>query len=150
MSKSANTTEKKLEDLVENILKHNDYFFIDKNKYMASKKILEQKIYSKQLIIGKTIYNTNRKCDFITYNPFTEKEIIIECKWQDVAGSVDEKYPFLVLNIKKLDVDTIIVLDGKGYKEAAKERLKEQVGGCLIDVLDFAEFERKTRAKDLI
>jgi hypothetical protein len=28
--------------------------------------------------------------------------LIIECKWQESAGSVDEKYPFVVLNIKKM------------------------------------------------
>ena len=149
MGKEANKTGQKLEDLVEGVIKEKDFAFVEKNKYKDSKSS-SQKIYTKQLVVGETIYGTKRKCDFITYNPHTKREIVIECKWQDTPGSVDEKYPFLVLNIKKIGIDTIIILDGDGYKKKAMEWLKDQMGDCLIGVMGFSEFMVETRKKDLI
>ncbi len=147
MGKEANKSGIRLENWVETLIKDNHYHFVPANRYKASKE-LDQKIYSKQIVIGKTIYDTNRKCDFITYNPYTTKtEIVIECKWQDVGGSVDEKYPFLVLNIKKIGINTIIILDGDGYKKKAKEWLKEQVNGCLLEVMSLTEFAKYVKKK---
>lgn len=69
--------------------------------------------------------------------------LIIECKWQQSNGSVDEKYPFTVYNILKIGVPTIILLDGKGYKRQAMEWLKSQAhpSKALIGVYDMSEFQ---------
>ncbi len=151
MNNIANINWKSFEKLVKELIEKKDYIFLEKKKYLTSKDILEKKVYSRQVMVGKTIYDTKRKCDFITYNPFTQKETIIECKWQHGSGSVDEKYPFLVLNIEKSKIDTIIVLDGGGYREGAEKWLKSQVGGgYLIDVLNLGEFSKKIRTKNLI
>lgn len=89
---------------------------------------LSGKLYIKQLYVGPTIYNTKRKVDFFIINKdLFPQDLIIECKWQQSPGSVDEKYPFLLLNIEKTNVPTIVVLDGEGYKPAAKVWLAEQV-----------------------
>lgn len=145
MTKSSGSIAKKngcnLESTIENILKMDGYTEIDKKRFLSFSKISEQPIYSKEVLVGKTIYETNRKCDFIIFHPQKFKEnLIIECKWQQRGGSVDEKYPYLILNIKKLGVDTIIVLDGKGYKKRAETWLKDQATGCLKNVVDLSEF----------
>jgi hypothetical protein len=69
--------------------------------------------------------------------------LIIECKWQQSAGSVDEKYPFTLFNIIKIGVPTIILLDGNGYKKTAMKWLKDQVSPqrALIGVYNMAEFQ---------
>jgi hypothetical protein len=74
----------------------------------------------------------------------TPNGLIIECKWQQAAGSVDEKYPFTVFNIMKIAVPTIILLDGGGYKPAAMVWLKDQVGKdrALIGVYNMSEFQK--------
>lgn len=66
----------------------------------------------------------------------------IECKWQDVGGSADEKYPYLVANIKKrFPCPAIIVVDGGGPKPGAIQWLKSQVDGVkLLHVFNLAEF----------
>ena len=71
--------------------------------------------------------------------------LIIECKWQQSKGSVDEKYPFTLFNIFKIGVPTIILLDGGGYKPAAMKWLKDQVdpNRALIGVYNMAEFQKK-------
>lgn len=67
--------------------------------------------------------------------------LIIESKWQQSGGSVDEKYPYLVQNIKKQGIyDTIIIIDGDGYKKEALKWLNDQVGSNLIEVFSMSEF----------
>ena len=137
----ANSNGINLEDTIENILRRDGYTEVDKNRFIEFSKVAEQPIYSKQVVIGKTIYDTIRKCDFIVFNPDKFKDsLIIECKWQQSGGSVDEKYPFLVLNIKKLGIDTIIILDGGGFKKGAETWLKSECNGCLKKVISLAEF----------
>lgn len=127
----ANSNGFNLEDTVENILKRDGYTEIKSKNFISFS----------QVVIGTTIYETIRKCDFILFHPEKFKNnLILECKWQQSGGSVDEKYPFLVLNIKKLGIDTIIILDGQGYKKGAEIWLKEQVNGCLKKVVNLLEF----------
>lgn len=68
-----------------------------------------------------------RKVDFLVINraKFPD-DLIIECKWQQSKGSVDEKYPFLLYNIIKTGIPTVILLDGEGYSAAAKKWLTDQ------------------------
>jgi len=68
--------------------------------------------------------------------------LAIEVKWQDVGGSVDEKFPYLIANIRdQFPCPTIIVVDGRGQKPGAVAWLRAQVDGVkLIGVFDIAEF----------
>jgi hypothetical protein len=56
-------------------------------------------------------------------------EIRIECKWQQAAGSVDEKLPYLYLNtIEAMPENSIMILiDGAGWKTGAIQWLKDAV-----------------------
>ena len=56
---------------------------------------------------------------------------------------MDEKYPFLVLNVKtKYPHRTVLVLDGRGYKKEVQAWLKSQVDDKLLSVLDMSEFQK--------
>ena len=54
------------------------------------------------------------------------KKIRIECKWQSVSGSVDEKFPYLLQNAAEVweEDEVIIILDGGGYKPKAFEWIR--------------------------
>jgi hypothetical protein len=71
--------------------------------------------------------------------------LIIECKWQQRGGSVDEKYPLLVFNVIKTAVPTVVLLDGGGYRPAAEDWLKSQCNphAALIAVWDMREFQKQ-------
>lgn len=73
------------------------------------------------------------------------KDLIIECKWQQSSGSVDEKYPFLLFNIIKTAIPTVILIDGDGYKKTALKWLEEQAlnSRALIGVYSMAEFQKQ-------
>ncbi len=106
---------------------------------------LSQKLYTRQLVIAQTIYGTEWNVDFTLYNPSgTPISLIIECKWQQSSGSVDEKYPYLVHNIKEQSpYPAIVLLDGESYKPEAKEWLKKQVDGKLfLGVFNMGEFTK--------
>ena len=107
------------------------------------------KQFAKQVDVGQTIYGTKRVVDFIVFIPNRFPEgLIIECKWQESPGSVDEKYPYLLYNILKTGVPSIVLLDGGGYKEKAGEWLKSQVNSqrLLIGVYTMAELQKKINA----
>lgn len=94
--------------------------------------------YIRQHLIGISIYGHPLRADF--YLP--KDELIIESKWQDVAGSADEKLPYLVMNIReRYPLPTLLVLGGKGWKAGAITWVKKQVDRTLlVDVLSVEEF----------
>ena len=100
--------------------------------------------FSTRCAIGKTIYGTTRKVDFILRHPTLWPGcFVIRCKWQAKSGSVDEKFPYEVACINHLTYPTIIVLDGHGYQPEAKAWLLGQAGsGNLLHVFDIGQFTR--------
>lgn len=144
----ANKTGNALERFVEHSLQEHGYteFNNHKEQVFAMRDTIGGRQYVKQAKCGLSIYDTVRKCDFliINHDKFPEG-LIIECKWQQSSGSVDEKYPFAVHNIMKIGVPTVVLIDGGGYKPAALKWLKEQAGDnrALIGVYTMAEFQKK-------
>jgi hypothetical protein len=144
----ANKTGNRLERFVQEALAERGYaeFWNHKAQAFANRKSIGGKQFLKQLPVGDTIYDTTRKCDFFIVNRDKFKDdLIIECKWQQSSGSVDEKYPFLYFNIIKTGVPTVVLIDGGGYKPAALSWLKDQVSktGALIGVWTMAEFHKE-------
>ena len=142
----ANKTGNHLERFVEHQLQDLGYIErIGRNKHTAANTNTENgAYYGKQARFGKSIYNTDRVCDFLIFHKaLWPNSLVIECKWQQAKGSVDEKYPFAVLNIEKLGVPTILLLDGGGYKPEALVWLKSQAGPekALIGVYTMSEFQ---------
>ena len=146
--KQANKTGNTLEKYVERILVDNGYveFWDHKEQVFENRKSIGGKQFAKQCPCGTSIYETKRKCDFLVINQAKFPDgLIIECKWQQSNGSVDEKYPFTIFNIFKIGVPTIILLDGGGYKKQAMEWLKGQADPkrALIGVFNMAEFQKQ-------
>jgi hypothetical protein len=144
----ANKTGSRLERFTRDALIERGYaeFWNYKKQVFDNRKILGGKQFAKQVRVGDTIYETPRVCDFFIVNrdKFPD-DLIIECKWQQSKGSVDEKYPFLLYNIIRTGIPTVVLLDGGGYKPAALHWLKEMVNknGALLAVWTMAEFQRE-------
>ena len=121
----ANTNGRTVEDVIADILHRKRYN------------------YRRQYPVGKGIYGTQRKVDFCVWGSKPAPDgLIIEVKWQHRAGSVDEKFPYLVENIALHPYPTIIVLDGDGFKPSAREWLIRQAGRRknLLAVFRLGEF----------
>lgn len=140
-----------LEQLIVTSLHSRGYTAIPPRKFTPAR-YLEQPIYSSRFHIGPSIYNTPQYCDFILYHPEKwESNLIIELKWQQSSGSVDEKYPYLVLNIQlKYECPTILLLDGGGYKPGAEKWIRAQAGkGNLLHVFNMTEFATWVNKKNI-
>ncbi len=74
--------------------------------------------------------------------PTSPSELIIECKWQESGGSVDEKFPYLNLNIQNsYPAPTIVVIGGEGMREGAIKWLRNQVK-CNLNLLAVYSLDR--------
>jgi hypothetical protein len=107
--------------------------------------ILDMRGYQpfRQQLVGYGIYDTPIHADFyIDAAPGFPGGLIIESKWQEIAGSADEKLPYLVANVMHcFPAPTIIVLHGGGYRAGAERWLRAQVDGeRLFAVLRLEEF----------
>ncbi len=141
----ANISGNRLERFVEGILRDKGYqlFKDHREQLFDNRKALGGKQYARQVICGNTVYETPRKVDFLVLNRDLFPEgLIIECKWQHSKGSVDEKYPFLLFNIIKTAVPSIVLIDGGGYKPAALKFLQDEASktSALQGVYRMAEF----------
>ncbi len=76
-----------------------------------------------------TIYKHSGHTEFLLVSKKYNIHTRIECKWQQSAGSVDEKLPYLYLNaIEQMpEEDIIILIDGKGWKPGAIQWLKDAI-----------------------
>lgn len=89
--------------------------------------------YGKELLLENvpftTIYQHKGNTEFLLLSDKYKINIRIECKWQQVAGSVDEKLPYLYLNtIEAMPEKTIMILiDGAGWKSGSIKWLREAV-----------------------
>ena len=143
--RQANKTGNMLQSVVEDLLLRHQYvpFPNHKKQIFTNRNAINGKQYATQALVGQTIYGTDRRCDFIVFNKSKfPDDLIIECKWQEKPGSVDEKFPLLLQNIIKTAIPTIIILDGDGYKPKARTWLLSQVDchDVLLGVYSLQEF----------
>ncbi len=130
----ANQAGKILESNVQTTLRAYDYFQVCPNvpkkqhREFILKSTLLPKCYAKQVYIGSGIYQTDIYVDFYVVGlPAMPSGLIIECKWQESGGSVDEKFPYLNMNIQySYPAPTIVVIGGEGMRGGAIDWLKQR------------------------
>ncbi len=140
----ANMTGKNLERFISGLLDHAGYTCIDAVAFMATR-TKGLPIYAREYPVGKDLYDRAHKCDFILFHPDKYPHcLVIESKWQQASGSVEEKLPFLVLSIEQSGYDTFVVMDGGGYSPGAEAWLRRQTGKNtrLQQVFDMQQFQR--------
>ena len=141
----------RLEDLVKAVLMKHGFKSLPYSEYIKN-----PEKYGKELLLTnkpyRSIYGHNGKTEFFLISKKYNLEILIECKWQQSNGSVDEKLPYLYLNcIEALpEKQIIIVIDGDGWKKGAIQWLRDAVieqkyfklpaNSKIINVFDLKEF----------
>jgi len=127
-TKRSNVTGNQLEVAVKTVLQGKGFEIIN---YRIWEKNKEN--YGKELLLENvpftTIYEHKGNTEFLLKSKKYGLEIRIECKWQQSAGSVDEKLPYVYLNaIEAMPESTIMILiDGDGWKQGAIKWLKDAV-----------------------
>lgn len=130
----ANKSGQVLETTVEGTLRGHGYFqlSLDTSKqeqlqYLLTPTLLPKR-YARNVYIGSGIYKNDLYADFFIIGvPAFASGLIIECKWQEDRGSVDEKFPYLNQNIKDCyPVPSLVVIGGEGMRQGAIDWFKEQ------------------------
>jgi len=84
-------------------------------------------VFVRQYRRFKTLYGAKMRLDVLLKHPQRWPEsLAIECKWQQSVGSVDEKFPYVVENMKALPIPAAVLLAGGGYSKRAAEWLLSQ------------------------
>lgn len=100
-------------------------------------------VVERQKVVGRSVYGSELRVDFaVAPCPQFPNGLIVESKWQETAGSADEKLPYLVENIRtRYPSPCIVILDGDGFRAGASEWMRNQVDGrSLLGVFTFTEF----------
>lgn len=124
----SNITGNQLEVAVKTVL-------TGKGMQLVNYRVWENKPYTfgKELLLENvpftTVYGHKGNTEFLLQSLKYSLKIRIECKWQQVAGSVDEKLPYLYLNAIEAmpETDLLILIDGPGWKPGAIKWLKDAV-----------------------
>lgn len=126
--RKTNITGTQLEKAVQTVLLEKGF---EIEMYRKWEKNLEN--YGKELLLKNvpftTIYGHGGNTEFLLLSEKYNLRTRIECKWQQSAGSVDEKLPYLYLNTIEAmpEKDIMILIDGDGFKPGAKTWLRNAV-----------------------
>ena len=80
------------------------------------------KVY-REIKVGKTIIGKNRCIDIFCVCDSSNKAFAIECKYQDSLGTVDEKIPYALDDLRALPMAACIAYAGKGFSEGVLHML---------------------------
>ena len=85
-----------------------------------------------------TIYNQIGRTEYVIVDGAAGpniRKVRVEAKWQQSKGSVDEKYPYMLLNgiYQYPEHEIIFVVDGNGYKPGARQWLKDKIDNNWLD-----------------
>jgi hypothetical protein len=81
------------------------------------------KVY-REIRVGKSIIGKNRCIDVFCVCEHSNKAFAIECKFQDSVGTVDEKIPYALDDLRALPMAGCIAYAGKGFSAGVLHMLE--------------------------
>jgi hypothetical protein len=88
----------------------------------------------REVYLGKSIIGKNRRLDILIISE-DKQAFAIECKFQDVKGTTDEKLPYALQDMASMPVPGCIVYAGNGFSPGVLHLLQgsEIASYCLPD-----------------
>jgi hypothetical protein len=75
---------------------------------------------TEQVRVARRIWGAKRHIDVVLTHPQTRKTLGIECKFQSVGGTAEEKIPSTIQDIAAWPIPGIVVFAGSGFTENMK------------------------------
>jgi hypothetical protein len=75
---------------------------------------------SEQVRVARRIWGAKRHIDVVLTHPLTRKTLGVECKYQAVGGTAEEKIPSTIQDIAAWPIPGIVVFSGLGFTENMK------------------------------
>jgi hypothetical protein len=76
-----------------------------------------------QYKVARRLWGAERRIDVVLRNPANDKTLGIECKYQEVAGTAEEKIPTTIQDIAAWPIEGIVVFAGPGFTVNMKSYL---------------------------
>jgi hypothetical protein len=89
----------------------------------------------REVPLGKTIIGKNRRIDILVIEESTRIAMALECKYQDSAGTADEKIPYALQDLQQLGMPVCLVYAGDGFSQGIQHMLAASpiAAQCLPD-----------------
>src|SRR5437016_2943900 len=72
---------------------------------------------TEQVRVARRIWGAVRRIDVILTHPETRKTLGIECKYQAVPGTAEEKIPSVINDIAAWPIPGLVVFGGEGFTQ---------------------------------
>ena len=106
------------------------------------------KVY-REIRVGKTIIGKNRCIDIFCVSEDNQKAFAIECKFQDSQGTVDEKVPYALDDLRALPMAGCIAYAGEGFSSGVLHMLAaSRYAAYCLPLLGQAETSSATKELD--
>ena len=91
-----------------------------------------------QVDLGTSIIGKRRKLDILVVHPPSGKALGLECKYQGVSGTADEKIPYALGDVAAMRIPGCVVYAGGGFSPGVLHMLKssEDAAYCLPNPRD--------------
>ncbi len=115
-----------------------------------------QKVYGprglevyEEVSLGTSIIGKQRRIDLFVVGP-DKQALVVECKYQDSAGTADEKIPYALDDMAALRIPGVLVYAGSGFSPGVLHLLQGSEFGayCLPDADRLESIPRKTGVMD--
>lgn len=77
----------------------------------------------REVVFGKSIIGKNRRIDVFVYREGSPDAMAIECKYQNVAGTADEKLPYALADLEAMHVPVCLTYAGEGFSPGVLQML---------------------------
>jgi hypothetical protein len=74
--------------------------------------------------LGKTIIGKSRRLDVLVLRKVDQAALALECKYQEVAGTTDEKIPYALLDLDALWIPGCLTYAGEGWSQGVLHTLE--------------------------
>ncbi len=71
----------------------------------------------RQIRVGRRLWGAERRIDLVLRHPDSGRSLGIECKYQGVSGSAEEKIPATIQDISAWPIPGVVVFGGEGFSE---------------------------------
>ena len=93
-----------------------------------------------QVRAGRRLWGSERRIDVVLTQPGSRRSIGLECKYQGVGGSTEEKIPSTIADIAAWPVPGLVVFAGEGFSSNMRSYLVST--GKAVELDDVEEWLR--------
>ena len=95
-------------------------------------------VVNREVPVGRRIWGAKRRIDVVLKHPSTRVSLGIECKYQEVSGSAEEKIPATLEDIRAWPIRGVVVYCGSGFSSNMESYLLST--GMAVELSDLRDW----------